>query len=880
MEIVGALDPSAREKQKSLQRLKRKKCDGLEPCIFCTETGLDCSYSREPRRRGPPSGYLRFTETRVALLETLLGLYIQTSAHQTTQILHNAVRRLAAESKSRTTQDVWDAYKLKWTNSDASRAIHELAAVFAPFSPTENQSVTAKALLPLPQSSQQPQPPGRQRQQPRSPSPFPSAPGALYTKESFERSVIPNEFSPITERHEQTRQTFERTNDHSGVKDLSPFNKPPNPPHQRSDADSNVGSRLSMSLPLPICRRRGRPIHVPTSRRRLAYSDPRLHAATSLAYPYWPRVAFLRICAMPSVDLPPTHVRAMLLDTYRAVVHPAVPILSPTQCSSLTALEASPMLLLALCAYTARLAPPAVPTRVAADLWYESAFVLLSSALRRAVVHVDAVQTLLFLALRDYGRAREALAWRGVGAAIRIAVELRLDGGGSLNESDSEMKPDGTEKAWKRCLWGVANMLDLILSIQFDRAPASAEALRPLPSSSLPSVQGTVAAGAGLPSPMALPASTTSVPPSSIVSASADNVHTAPASEGSGDTTDAELAAHSRALVRIVARVHFYVVLGYGAALPPPAGSTTHVTVLLRAELAAWHRGLPQRFQVALGGERVPCAVLEVHMLYQVAAGILARGSSTPDSNPKSDTMRRANSDLSSGVGVYGSTVNGAAYNGIDAEADDAASTFNVLLDKYRPSLPLAGPLVVWLVFAAARVGLQRIPQAGAAKSVHSLNSGGIGSGTARALQTQLYLLNCREALASMGGTWEFARRCARTLERLMEGDGVPSRPHSGEGKRKRGDGEGGAGESGDGGSGGKRLREEKSVSAQQFDFDVLEPAWEAELDELWEADTSGNVGLSDTAEGLWGRNVFAGAGRVGESAGGSAPGLDPFPGG
>ncbi|KAF8214072.1 hypothetical protein K438DRAFT_1802822 [Mycena galopus ATCC 62051] len=899
--------PPPPEKQKKVSRacntcrLKRKKCDGLEPCIFCTETGLECSYSREPRRRGPPSGYLRFTETRVALLETLLGLHVLTSGAQTGHILLDAAQRLARESKSHTTQDVWDAYKLNWTDSDASRAIHELAAVFAPFSPAENQSVAARALLPLPQSGQTTQQQtGKQSQQPpsRSPSPFPPAPIALYTNESFERSVMPNDISPIDGRYQQAEEAFELANDRSRT----------NGQQRSTNLDFNLDGVLSMSVPSLISSPPAGPPPLP-SRYPGANSVPpsSLYPVTediissplfpgaetdpSLSqYPgaYWhtaalasPPPAFASLpprlsptltglallssvsAPPPSADLPPAHVRAALLDTYRITVHPSLPILSSTQCASLSALEASPMLLLAMCAYTARLAPPAVPTRVAADLWYESASVLLSSALRRAVVHPDTVQTLLFLALRDHGRARDALAWRGVGAAVRIAVELGLDGGNSVNESAGETIVDAHDQG----LWGVASMLDLFLSIQLGRAPASAEALRPFPLAPLPlSVPRT--ANVGLPSPASSTVSATSMPPSST---SVTNFHTAlatTASQSAADNPNAELAAHTRALVRIVARVHFCVVLGFDLPSSPPAGSDpAHI---LRGELAAWHRGLPQRFRVALGGERVPREVLEVHMLYQVAAGMLARGSSTPNSDSKSGAR---NSNSNAGFGVSGLAVNGNTGAGTHAEADDAASTFNVLLDKYRPSLPLAGPPVVWFVFAAARTGLQRA--SGAAKSS---SSAGVGAGTARALQTQLYLLNCREALTSMGGTWELARRCARTLERLMEGEGTQSRPRSGAGKRKRGDG---ADESaGEGAGVGKRLREEEGEGegwAEQFDFGVSGPGWGAELDELWGTHTAGTAGLWDTGawdDGLWGRGVFA----TGDgSGGGSGLGLGLF---
>lgn len=63
------------------------------------------------------------------------------------------------------------------------------------------------------------------------------------------------------------------------------------------------------------------------------------------------------------------------------------------------------------------------------------------------------------------------------------------------------------------------------------------------------------------------------------------------------------------------------------------------------------------------------------------------------------------------------------------------------------------------------------------------------------ALQTQLHLLKCLEALASIGFTWELARRCWKTLDTFMEMENL--KPRAGEmpeennnslmlGKRKR----------------------------------------------------------------------------------------------
>ncbi|KAJ7768253.1 hypothetical protein B0H16DRAFT_311602 [Mycena metata] len=813
--------PQPPEKSKKVSRacntcrLKRKKCDGLEPCIFCTETKVECSYSREPRRRGPPSGYLKNTETRVTLLETLLGLFIQTAGPQTAQGLFDAVQTLRKES-STNTQEIWDAYKVTWTDSDASRAVHDLAGLFAPFSPAENQTPAVKPLLPLSgkQSQAPPPPPSLPA---RSPSPFPAT--LSYRNESFERTVT----------HEPTMQS-----------EIPPLHEQNPPAPQQVHLPHVVDMDLSMPmfLPPPSSTGAATPSYTGAYWRTAALTSPS-SALASLPLPLSPTLADLSFppTAPPIADLPPQHLCAALLAAYHTDVHPSLPILSPTQCAPPNPLEATPMLLLALCAYTARLAPLAVPTRVAADVWYESASALLFAALRRAVVSFDVVQTLLFLALRDHGRARDAMAWRGIGAAVRVAVELGLDG----SETNSRESTTAGEDVWKRGLWGVVSMLDLFLSIQLSHAPASAEALRPLSFSPRPSLNSVMSMNTptimnALPSPSPSVASAATSPSTTLFRSTP--IHNSSAGrEDAHDSMDLDddtaLFAYMRTLVRIITRVHFCVTLGYGETPLSPTSSTgtSSTTSFLRDELAAWHRGLPQRFRVALGGERVPRAVLEAHMLYQVGVGMLASTGSSVDT---------------------------------DAAADEATSTFNVLLDKYRPSLALAGPHVVWLVFAAARAGLRRSP----AKNGLGV---GVGPGTARALQTQLYLLNCREALAAMGETWELARRCAHTLERLMEGG--ESRPQSSNaGKRKREDEAGEEGES----SGAKRrdvarVRGEDGAPgwAEQFDFDAgwgvgmgsdIDP-FGMSVDGLWGADggSAGLWGAGQWDESLWGRNMFSG---------------------
>jgi hypothetical protein len=152
-------------------RLKRKKvvflsisaanhlfltqCDGLDPCAFCVENKLECLYSKEPRRRGPPSGYLRYTETRVAILEILLGLYLTKlpkKAEDDEQLFDpflEIAQILQSEAKT-CTQDVWDAHRARWSKCPSAKLVEELVVSFAPFTPRSAQEAPVKTLLPPP----------------------------------------------------------------------------------------------------------------------------------------------------------------------------------------------------------------------------------------------------------------------------------------------------------------------------------------------------------------------------------------------------------------------------------------------------------------------------------------------------------------------------------------------------------------------------------------------------------------------------------------------------------------------------------------------------------------------------------------------------------
>nr|GAT58925.1 nitrogen assimilation transcriptional factor nira [Mycena chlorophos] len=688
-------------------RLKRKRCDGLAPCEFCKSAQVrallfpgretlvyrgqvECSYSREPRRRGPPSGYLRYTETRVSILETLLGLYLQTAGPHAVEALVDAARKLSSEVTTRT-QDVWDAYKQTWSDTDAARTTNELVTAFAPFTPAPDQTVGAKPLLPLPllsgKTSSSPlllppnpapvlgpsQPP--QPKQLRSPSPFPTPVVSAYMNESFERH------QPTHDGPRQMREQFKPS-----PMDLDTLVSPTDSTQlgQTSSSDAYWRTAAPQS-PSPLDRR-----------------SPLDGPATEAS--------------------PPPHVRTALMATYRESVHPSLPILSPQQIADNgSALDDTPMLLFAFCAYTASLVPPgALHNEMDPHSWYESALALSYAALRRPAAGVDVVQTIVLLALCDLGQGRDVLAWRSVGTAIRAGVELGLDTvrpnfgnsrSGTSNGGPSSTAIDLEDSSWTQNLWGVVSLLDLLLSMQLGRSPGTSDALRHV---------------------CAKP-NTRRPPPSPLLSVTSASANSAQVS--ADENEEPNLFLHTRALLRIVARIYFYVGLGNAE---PPAPNREAMTTW-RAELVAWHDGLPSAFRVALGDGRVPKVVLETHMLYQIALGLLAR----------------------------------AAAEDVDRDLDvESASTFNLLLDKYRSSLADAGPHVVWLVFAAARMGVW--------KSERATPEGYGMPGNAGVRQT---LLNCRDALGAMGDTWLLARRCADALGRLMDGAEDQSK---GAGKRKR----------------------------------------------------------------------------------------------
>ncbi|KAK0444279.1 uncharacterized protein EV420DRAFT_1751901 [Desarmillaria tabescens] len=662
-------------------RLKRKKCDGLDPCFFCKETKVECSYSREPRRRGPPSGYLRYTETRVTLLETLLGLCILKLRGTVafSELCLQSVEILRTESKT-CTQDVWDAYKVVWTGTDAAKILDDLTNTFAPFAQRTDQETFAKPLLPPPNPNLKAG--GGQQQSPSTPS-QPTFYQAKANGHSHSPSVMQTTPSPTSEQphlsysYSMSRESFERTH---------------TPPPQLKKCDTPVWSREDVDFSFPSTS--------PTTSRAplLTYPSPISNAfpvatppdvemTTDLDYKgltdesnpaytgsYWRSANFeatspsSKLDFLPpteQVDLPPEHILTNLIDVYYTHVHPSYPLLPPRhliepKLTAPTVPEGTTCLMLALCAYAGRLSPsnPALtvfggdPSKIAADLWYEQARTAMSALLRKGS-RLESVQTLLLLALRDHGRGSEGQAWLLIGLAVRMAQEL-------------ELKPTSE-------VWGVCLTLDLLLSLQLGRPPGIVDALRP---------------------------------PPSIV-------------KDSGD-----LFVQTSSLCRIVSRINLHLYLGFEF----PAGKPMET---LKAELDRWHHDLPVQFRISLG-HQPERRVLEINMFYQVAIILLYRPF-FKDKTTHSTFL-------------------------------DAASTFNVLLDKLTvdpSSLAQSNPAMIYLIFTTAIAHLS-----GYKLSVRP---------TLR-LQTQLHLMNCAEALKTIGETWELARRCWRRLDRLMDIEGKRKR--------------------------------------------------------------------------------------------------------
>ncbi|KAJ3575464.1 hypothetical protein NP233_g1081 [Leucocoprinus birnbaumii] len=761
-------------------RLKRKKCDGLDPCAFCVDNKLECLYSKEPRRRGPPSGYLRYTETRVAILEILIGLYIsklpkkEEDEEDLFDPFFEIAQTLQSEAKT-CTQDVWDAHKARWTQSPSAKVVEELVVSFAPFTPRSTTEAPVKTLLPPPTASA-----SASTNHDRNSG---STAAAALSKDSGRKTNDKLRHSANTTPFTQTLKSdsFEATGTHDQLRDTA---SPEAPPTSRIAAleegedwrESVVAGPSYINIQEPSTSS-VQLVYPPQSYQQLRSTGLGNASELGLALgledqeytgSYWRTVdlpeseSYLPLAmaqpnivppAADQVDLPPPDILIQLLDNYYTHAHPSYPLLPSRK--TLDASIASPAeksglwntLMLSICAYSGRLsmAPNSASTlpgtgglagKIAADLWYEQARCSLSVNMKKGV-KLELVQASLLLALRDYGKGNESQAWVLLGLGVRMAQDLKLH----EEAADSTTPLANPDAIMRRNVWGVCVILDLLLSLQMGRPPVTSDALK---------------------NPLT-PASR-SRPPDI-------------------DVNPPTPFAYAVSLCRVIALINFHLYLGYpSSAAQSPPDKLSH----LRTELDMWHHSLPMQYRISIG-HQPQREVLEVNMLYHVAIILLYRPISR-------DQSSREATDIFL----------------------EAASSFSVLLEKYRalqtsmtssnPAVPSStlshtNPNMIYLIYTVAIAHLSGYK----IRQVQGNPNTSPTIAATSALQTQLHLLKCLEALASIGFTWELARRCWKALDTFMEIENLKPR----------------AGESPDGSNGsltlGKRKREGEEAQKQRI---------------------------------------------------------------
>ena len=287
-----------------------------------------------------------------------------------------------------------------------------------------------------------------------------------------------------------------------------------------------------------------------------------------------------------------------------------------------------------------------------------------------------------------------------------MGQDLELHSHGS-----SQARYTSEELQNRRRIWGVVSILDLYLSLQLGRPSAIVDGY-----CDFSNTPGTTS-----------PISQLVSPDSSIPGSSFDTLF--------GQTVS---------LCRIISRINFYLYLNLGSK------SLSDMLVLLKSELDIWHQGLPVQFRISIGHQPTQ-DVLEVNMLYHIAVILLYRPLLVPQF-------------LHSSLNTHPSCFQSSKNRTLQAAEIflDAASTFNVLLAKYRSSksFSLSNPHLIYLIFTAAVAHLSGFRQ------LENVS-------TAMSLQTQLHLLNCYEALKSISATWELAGRCSKTLDKFMDAEGM-----------------------------------------------------------------------------------------------------------
>lgn len=156
-----------------------------------------------------------------------------------------------------------------------------------------------------------------------------------------------------------------------------------------------------------------------------------------------------------------------------------------------------------------------------------------------------------------------------------MAQDLQLDE--DLN--DGNMQSLSEEAKLRRNVWGVCIILDLLLSLQMGRPPATSDALK-----------GQLAVGSR------------SRPPDV-------------------DLNPSPPFAYAVSLCRVISMINFHLYLGYpsSTAQTPPEKLSR-----LRTELDMWHHSLPMQYRISIG-HQPRRDVLEINMLYHVAIILLYR---------------------------------------------------------------------------------------------------------------------------------------------------------------------------------------------------------------------------------------------------------------
>jgi len=114
------------------------QCDGAQPhCQTCIESNLECTYSRQARRRGPPLGFLRHVEVRLHIGDAFLGYVISEDPGLVSELLSRA-RSFAQLPQDPTSGQAiseqiarWDNWAAQWRETDMSRILDGVSARFA-----------------------------------------------------------------------------------------------------------------------------------------------------------------------------------------------------------------------------------------------------------------------------------------------------------------------------------------------------------------------------------------------------------------------------------------------------------------------------------------------------------------------------------------------------------------------------------------------------------------------------------------------------------------------------------------------------------------------------------------------------------------------------